>query len=153
MPDSKEHRILTEEQRREVCGVLGLGCSRATAAKRVGCLEEELYEESSRNPVFATEMRLAESAYELRHMKNVYEAAVDPKNWRVSVWALEHVLPERYARRDPGRVNENQMRRIVGKVVDILVEEVSDEVIRNNIHRRIESLLDEFRHGRLRKGM
>ena len=153
MPDPEEHRPFSEEQRGEVCAVLGLGCGRATAAKRIGREEVELYEEASRNPEFAAEMRQAESAYELRHMKNVYEAASDPKNWRVSVWALEHVLPERYARRDPGRINASQAVKIVGMVADILVEEVTDEAIRESIQRRIGSLLDEFRHDRLRKGM
>lgn len=148
MTDTKYPLPLTEKQRSDICAVLGMGCSRATAAKRVGIPESVLYREMERYPEFEAEMRLAESSYELRHMKNVFDAAADPKNWRVSVWALEHVLPERYARRDPSRVSPDQFQRFLNALLDIVIEEVPEKEHQDKIRHCVTQLLDEVTHRR-----
>ena len=137
--DGREEN-LDEEQKKRICGIVNVGCSPATAAKQVGCTVEAIRNEVSRDRQFAAAIRYAEASHEITHMKNVYTAAQEPKDWRASVWALERTYPDRYARRDPDVVTADQLAALVARLVDILIEEVSNPEDRERIMARMAEL-------------
>ena len=86
---------LTEEQQRDVVAILNAGCDRATASAYVGLTLEAWDQVLAADAEFTRQILRAEANARLTHMRNVYRAAGDAKNWRTSVWWLERYGPQR----------------------------------------------------------
>jgi len=132
---------LSDEQKRKICAYLSIGCDRETAAKLSNCSHSDVLCEMSRDPVFAVEVRHAEGAGELTHVRNVQNAAQDAKNWRASVWWLERHSPERFGRRDVGTVTTRQLKAFVAQLVSIVIEEFADAEDRQRLLDRFHRLV------------
>ena len=145
MKQDKPEATLDQEKKAEICAVVRLGCSRATAAKRTGCTVADIRREAQRDPQFAARLGAAESDLEIAHMRNVFEASKETKNWRVSVWALERIHPARYARRGPDVVTSEQLARFVRVFTEIILEEIPDKTHQRNIVSRVGRLLTQLR--------
>ena len=87
---------LTDLQR-DVLAIVRAGCPRATAGHCVGWNEARWTDELQQSETFRNELLRTEAALEANHLRNVQAAAQDKRNWRASVWWLEHRFPERYA--------------------------------------------------------
>jgi hypothetical protein len=143
----------TSEQKRDICLVLSLGCDRETAFKYVGWSLEELRREMLRDQAFAAELRRAEAASELMHMRNVQNAARDEKHWRASVWWLERRAPERYGRRAAETVTLRQLESFVALLVSAVTDEVQAVEDRQRLLTRLQQIadaLDELSQGDIR---
>ena len=132
-------------QKQQICSIVQLGCTPATAAKHVGCGRSAIHTAANRDPRFAADLRRAEAQNELTLMKNVFEAAQEPKNWRASVWSLERVYPERYLRHLPDAVTAEQLVSVVESLVDIVTDEVTDAQRRERIVVRIGEVTSQLR--------
>jgi len=132
---------MSDEQRRKVCAYLSIGCDREAAAKLSNCSHPDMRREMSRDPAFAVEVRRAEAAGELIHVRNVQNAAQDVKNWRASVWWLERHSPERFARRGAGTVTTRQLKAFVAQLASIVIEELPDAADRQRLLDRFEQLI------------
>jgi len=132
-------------QKQQICSIVQLGCTQATAAKHVGCGRSAIQAAADRDPQFAADLRRAEAQNELTLMKNVFEAAQDTKNWRASVWSLERVYPERYLRRLPDAVTAEQLVHVIESLVDIVADEVADTQRRKRIVVRIGEVISRLR--------
>ena len=132
-------------QKQQICSIMQLGCTQATAAKHVGCGRSAIRAAAGRDLRFAADLRRAEAQNELTLMKNVFEAAQEPKNWRASVWSLERVYPERYLRRLPDAVTAEQLVRVIESLVDVVADEVTDTQRRERIVVRIGEVTRELR--------
>lgn len=73
---------LDEIKRREVCAILAMGGSRATAARYVGCAVSTILRTSQRNRTFRGELRKAESSAEVIQLQHIHTAG--KKNWRAA---------------------------------------------------------------------
>jgi hypothetical protein len=135
-------RELTDEQKRHVSAVLNAGCDREGAAKYAGCSWAELHHAMALDAKFAREVRKTEATTELRHMKNVWEAAGKHDQWRASIWWLERLAPERYGPRATGLVTLRQLRFFIAQIGTILTEEVR----RPDDRRRLLGRLDRMAH-------
>lgn len=128
---------LTEQQQRDVCLILSTGCDRLAAAKYVGCSLADLRRAIRNVPQFAADLRRAEAAIEMTHMRNVQNAAKDEKHWRASVWWLERRAPERYGRRDAGEITVPQLESFAAQLIAAVSEEVRDEGDRGRLLARL----------------
>lgn len=89
--------MLTLQQQSEVCSYIQLGCCTETAAASVGLTLAQLEEELQQDVEFSQKVLRCAAMVEAQHMKNVRQAAGDEKNWRASVWWLEHCATDKYA--------------------------------------------------------
>jgi hypothetical protein len=127
MTNSCNPSYLSEQQRREACAILTVGCDRETAARFVNCSPADLRRAMATNATFAADVRRAEASSEVTHMRNVQSAGREEKNWRASVWWLERHAPHRYGRRDGETVTPGQLKTFVAMLVSMAVDEIHDE--------------------------
>jgi hypothetical protein len=124
---------LTDEQKKDICMVVGVGCDRETAAKYARTTWVALHEAMNLDREFATEVRYKEAVVELQHMYQLREASKKEANWRASVWWLEALAPERYGPRGTGLVNTRQLKIFLEHVSTTLVVEVHNDEDRERL--------------------
>jgi len=103
--------MLSPQQQSEVCSFVQLGCSSETAAASVGLTIEQLEEQLLVDNQFAEQMLRAAAMVEAHHMKNVRQAAEEEKNWRASVWWLEHCAFAKYGAKYGGKTSAATSRQ------------------------------------------
>jgi hypothetical protein len=146
MANPTESTYLSDEQQRDLCAVLLAGCDRETAARYAGCLLADFHRQLVYDRAFASRVRRAEAACELRHMGNVSTAADEIKNWRASVWWLDQRSAERRAGRDAHTITARELTAFVRLLATIVDEEVRDAELSQRLSARfaaaIQSLAD-----------
>ena len=130
----------TDEQKRECCLMLSIGCDRETACNYLGVTAEELREELTLDVDFRKQILRAEATPEFNHMRNLYNAAKDEKHWRASVWWLERRSPERYARRAPEAVTPPQLQQMIEALTGAIAGEVNNSQDRRRVLARLEQI-------------
>jgi hypothetical protein len=141
MARESERPPLSNEQKQKVCLYLSAGCDRESAAKLVRCSLWDIRCAMQFDAAFGDEVRHAEGASELAHVRNVQNAAQDVKNWRASVWWLERRSPERFGRRAAGTVTTRQLKAFVAQLVAMVVEEMRDADDRRRLLERFDQLV------------
>jgi hypothetical protein len=126
--------------RRDLLATLMVGCDRETAAHYVGTILSELRRQLAADPHFAADVRRAEARAELAHIRNIYNAASDAKNWRASVWWLERRSPERYGSRGAGVVTERQLQAFVDELAAAFELDVHDGNDRERLLARLRGI-------------
>jgi hypothetical protein len=132
---------ISDEQKRQVLGVLSVGCDRQTAAHLVGCTIGQIAGLVRQDRRFAADMNRTEAAAEVNHMRAVHDAAKDAKNWRASVWWLERRAPERYGQRGTSVVTARQLKAFTEMFAEILIEEIHDSADRERLIGRLGQLI------------
>lgn len=117
--------------------MISIGCDRETACNYLGKTAEQLRQHLEHDLDFRSRLRRAEATPEFNHMRNLYNAAKEEKNWRASVWWLERRAPERYARRSPDALTTAQLRVFVEELAENIVGEVSDLNDRTRLLNRL----------------
>ena len=140
MTSLTEIQPLTDDQKREFCLIVLIGCDRETATKYLGCTQHQLQNALKQDPQFAKQLARAEATPEFIHMRNLHNAAKDEKHWRVSVWWLERCAPERYARRNPDAISAAQLRQIIKQLADAIAGEVANRDDRQRLLTRLISI-------------
>jgi len=138
-----ESQPLTDDQKREFCLIVLIGCDRETASNYLGCTLRQLQGALKRDPKFAKQLARAEATPEFIHMRNLHNAAKDEKHWRVSVWWLERCAPERYARRNPDAISAAQLRQIIKELADAIAGEVASQDDRQRLLTRLSKIARE----------
>ena len=133
---------VTEEQQREFAAMLGIGCDSETAGKFLGIALDQVHTTREVDPAFDSRLLRAEATAEFNHMRNLHEAAKDPKNWRVSVWWLERHAPERFAQRAPGTLTTRQIHRLIDKLSQTIAEEVTHFQDQQRLLTRFAEIID-----------
>ncbi len=140
--DGPRRGILDDGKRREICAILAVGCTRAVAARYVGCHPHTIRRTAQRDETFALAIERAETKHEIKHLTNINKAAQDGRYWRAAAWALERKYPARYAQRDPALFTAEQVSQVLGQFADVILEEVPDEDDRQRILARMTALAD-----------
>lgn len=140
MTSQTEPQPLGDQQKREFCLIVSIGCDRETASKYLGCTQRQLQRTLQQDSQFAKKLARAEATPEFIHMRNLHNAAKDEKHWRVSVWWLERCAPERYARRSPDAISAAQLRQIIKQLADAIAGEVSNGDDRQRLLTRLASI-------------
>ncbi len=135
--------MLSDEQKREAVLIASVGCDRETIAKYVGCGRDELDTALLLDRAFGCELRRAEAACELAHMRNLQQAGRDVRQWRASVWWLERRAPERYAKRDAGSVGRRDLVAFLRDVAGSIAAAVRNEDDRERVIAELQTLSED----------
>lgn len=128
MPNS-----LTSRQQNEIRGAILLGCDRETAAKYAQTTWAELHIAMQADPGFAAQLRHDEAAVEIQHMKQLRLASEKEANWRISIWWLERLYPDRYGPRGAGEINPRQLKKFIEHLAAVLFDEVRNDEDRERL--------------------
>lgn len=132
--------IFNNDEQRECCLMMSIGCDRETTCHYMGKTVEQLRHQLEHDPDFRTRVLRAEATPEFTHLRNLYNAAKDEKNWRVSVWWLEHCAPERYGRRPPNSLTVAQLKQFMDELANLIAEEVHDPQDRTRLLTRFQQV-------------
>ena len=120
--------------------ILGVGCSRRTAAKYVGCAVSTIQNTATRDHEFAKDLYRAEQNAELGFMRNIQSAAKKTQYWRAAAWALERINPRDFAQRKPNTITVEQVRQLLTQFAEIVIEEVPVSKYRTRIIARLNAM-------------
>lgn len=134
--------MLSDEQKREAVLIASVGCDRETVAKYAGCTLDDLNTALWVDRAFGRELRRAEAACELAHMRNLQQAGRDVRQWRASAWWLERRAPDRYAKRDAGSVGRRDLVAFLKEVSGRIAAAVRHEDDRERVVAELRSLSD-----------
>jgi len=137
-------RVLDEQQKRDVLVILGVGCSRRTAARYVGCSTAAIQYAADHDPDFKSRLGRAEQSTEFEYVKNIRNAARQDRYWRSAAWALERKNPDDFAPRGPGTLTLTRILRLFSRLVEIVVEEVPAAEYRKRVMKRVDGLLADL---------
>jgi hypothetical protein len=140
MTSDVKSKPLTVEQKSAICVVIELGCDRETAANRVGCTLADIRRAIKEDAKFSTELRWSEASAEMKHMRVVYEATKDVKNWRASVWWLERHAPERFGPRGAGAITIRQMKAYTALVAETVCDSTMPAEVRQQVLSKLSVL-------------
>lgn len=132
--------VLDEAKKGEICAILAVGCSRATAARYVGCHPDTIRNTAQRDDKFALDLERAESKHEVKHLAFINKAAEEGKYWRAAAWALERKYPGRYGTRRPDRFTVEQVSHVLSQFAAVILEEVPEASERQRILSRLSDL-------------
>lgn len=136
----RRRTALDEGKKREICAILAVGCSRATAAHYVGCHPDTIRRTAMREEEFALELQRAESKHEVLHLTHINKAAQDARYWRAAAWALERRWPGRYGARRSDAFSFEQVAHVLAQFADVVLDEVADDDERQRILVRLAEL-------------
>ena len=139
-------RTLTQFEKAGVIAVLTAGCSRETAATYAKCSCWKLRQAISEDATFAADVAKAEQESEVFFVNKIRQAANKEQYWRAAAWALERRCPNRYAARGAGTLTMDQVRQLVSKLADIVVQEIPGGVERRRILKRVHELVKTGEH-------
>ncbi len=140
--DAPRRGILDDGKRREICAILAVGCTRAIAARYVGCHPDTIRRTAQRDEVFGLAIERAETKHEIKHLSNINKAAQEGRYWRAAAWRWSGKYPARYAQRDPALFTAEQVSQVLGQFADAILEEVPGEEDRQRIVSRLTSLTE-----------
>ena len=133
-------QVLDDAKKGEICAILAVGCSRATAARYVGCHPNTIRRTAERDEEFAMALERAESKHEVKNLAFIDQAAKEGKYWRAAAWALERKYPGRYGTRRPNTFTFEQMTHVLHQFADVILDEVPDAKKRDKIMARLSDL-------------
>jgi hypothetical protein len=133
---------LTDQQKNDICGVIGIGCDRDTAAKYAHTTWADLHAAMHSDPDFAARVRHEEAVIEIKHMTQIRIASKKEANWRISVWWLERLAPDQYGPRGSGDVSARQLKKFIEHVGATLVNDVHNDDDRKRLLTRLQSTAD-----------
>lgn len=134
----------SQEEQRECCLMMSIGCDRETTCHYMGKTVEQLRQQLASDEDFRTRVLRAEATPEFTHLRNLYNAAKDEKNWRVSVWWLEHCVPDRFGRRTPDSLTVAQLNDFLDVLAKSIAEQVHDPRDRQNLLDKFEEVSQQL---------
>ena len=133
--------VLDDMKKGQILGIVGVGCSRRTAARFVGCDAKTIRNTAGRDPEFAGQLAHASQAAEIEYVRNINQAAKKEQYWRAAAWALERLNPEDFAKRSPGYLTPEEVRTLLDRVGEILLDEIPVARFRKAALKRLDRLL------------
>jgi hypothetical protein len=134
--------ILDDKKKGEICGILAVGGTYAMAAKRVGCSRMTIWRAANRDPEFRKRMYRAQTRPEKTFLNTISRAAKETRYWSAARWALQHMYPDRYARR-PLTMRLSDVKNLISQILHGITEVVPDQATRAAIRRRLRQMTSE----------
>ncbi len=106
---------LDEIKKAQICSLLAVGCSRATAARFVGCCVKTIRNAAAADPQFQRQLEHAAAQAMVSAIDNV--SASPRKSWRAAKWLLQSL-----ERRRRAGVNPPQPKPRPTAEIDLLAE-------------------------------
>lgn len=125
-----------------IAATLAMGCDLRMAAWVVGRAPAEVKAFIEEDKTFLRDVQKGNALFDYKHLKHLDEAAKDKKNWRVSMWLLERLRPEKYEKQRPRTIKESQLMPLLKSLAEALVEGVADEAAREALFDRVMATAD-----------
>jgi len=139
-PAPKPRTLLDAGKQNKIFGVLVAGGSRSLAAAYVGCCPATIRNTALRDPVFAEELKKAESGNEVKFLAAISKAANEGRYWRAAAWALERKYPDKYALKRADTLTVEQVKVAFEQFASVVVEELADLDCRRRVLKRLKRL-------------
>ncbi len=123
--------------------LISAGCSRSDAARYVGCAVSTIQNSARRDKAFAERLRHAEMNAELAMLRQVREAGA--RSWRAAAWSLEHLNPQRYARRRADYLTFEEVEQLISTLAGVILRGIEPGPVLKGAIKRLDSLMDDFR--------
>jgi len=134
--------ILDDKKKGEVCGILSVGGTFAMAAHHVGCSRMTIYRTANRDPEFKRRIYRAQTKSERIFLRTIKRAATQTRYWTAARWALQHMYPDRYARR-PFTMGLADVKDLISQVMNAIAAAIKDPPTRAAVRKAIRSLVDD----------
>ncbi len=135
-------KVLDEVKMAEICAVLSMGSSRYEAAEHVGCAPNTIENTIRRDKAFAERVRHAETKAEMTLVRQVRKAA--KQSWRAAAWALEHIRPQRYARRRANYLTFDEVDEFIRLLGTTVFNELPHGPGRDAAVEKLDKLIERF---------
>lgn len=142
MAASRKKRVLDEDAQREVCAMITVGCSRAAAARLIGCTSNAIAGLAGRDELFGERLQRAEMKREFGPLAKIH--ALSEKNWRAAAWVLERLRPQDYAARKPAVITPEQMLQIGEMFKQSLERHIQNPAEKESFVERFIEVLQKF---------
>ncbi len=143
MPPNGRPPVLDEYKRGEILALLTVGCSRRAAARYVGCATSTIRNTADRDPEFGAKLRRAEQIGEINSLNSIQYATKTKKDWRAGAWFLERRHREEFGSRPADLLSNDQVRELLTRLAQVLVEELPVARYRQAILRRLKDLVKQ----------
>lgn len=135
---------LTTDKKQQVVAIVGVGCSRRTAAGFVGCSPNTIYRTARRDPAFAAELRRAEARSEWTYLDRIRKAAMKEQYWRAAAWVLERRNPRDYVLREPRAMTVERVQQMLIRLVETIIAQIGDRTLRQRVFERLTAVSARF---------
>ena len=135
-------QILDAEKRAQIITVLSVGGTLALAAKHVGCCRTTIYRTADSDPKFRNQLHEARTSTEIEFLETIkYHGGRQSKCWQAARWALQHMNPDRFARK-AFTMPLAEVKDLISQVLAAIADEIRDPKTRAAVRRRIRNLVD-----------
>ena len=135
-------RVFDKDKRELLIGLVASGFTRRQAAEHVGISKRTVARALGEDEEFRRTLGNAELRLELHPMQHIRTQMT--KEWRAAAWLLERQRPDLFARRAPSTVTLGDLRGIFGGFLQLLLEGVPDQSIRDRVRKNVETFLADL---------
>ncbi|HEY2760133.1 MAG TPA: hypothetical protein VGI75_05305 [Pirellulales bacterium] len=129
--------ILDATKRAKICGILSVGGTYRMAAKFVGCSRQTIRNTAKRDPEFQRQLDQTQVSPEITFLKTLHTAAQD--KWLAAKWALQHMYPDRYARK-AATMAVYDVKDLISQLVTAITKVIPDSKTRALVRRKVRQI-------------
>ncbi len=107
------------------------------AAKHVGCCCKTIHNTANRDPKFRRQLDQTQVSPELTFLKTVHAAGQE--KWQAARWALQHMYPDRYARK-ARTIPVADVKLILSQLIATVRNAIADRKIRAAVLKRLRAV-------------
>ncbi|HEY2881666.1 MAG TPA: hypothetical protein VGJ15_04520 [Pirellulales bacterium] len=127
-------KVLDDSKRAAICGILSIGGTKKMAANYVGCSRHTIRNTAMRDPEFRRQLAQTKVSPEITYLKTLYSAGQE--KWTAAKWALQHMYPDRYARK-PMTMELGDVKDLISQLLAAIVKVIPNSKIRAAVRRNV----------------
>lgn len=131
--------VLTNTKRKMIISLVANGSSRRVAAQYVGCAPSTITRTVRRIPEFAEELVRAEQLNEITLLRNIKNAAQNPRYWRAAAWLLERTNTDDFVIKEKEAITPEKVREFIGHFIENVLCELPERY-RKIVVKRVYSI-------------
>jgi len=133
---------LDPEKRGKIIGVLTVGGTFALAAQHVGCSRATIFRAARLDPNFRKQLDAAMASTEIEFLETIkHHAGKQTMSWQAAKWALQHMNPDRFARK-AFTIPLDDVKDLISQVLDAIASDITDYKTRVSVRRHVRALVD-----------
>lgn len=136
-------RALSFENKKQIAGLIQVGCSRRYAARYVGCSAATIINQMRRDPEFADMVRKAE-VYRITTPLHYMREQIT-RSWRANQWYLSKMDREHFGRQVVEVAAWGEVQKLFQGWAAINLAMVEDEKLRKELQARADQLAQEVK--------
>lgn len=135
-------KVFGKDKRDLLCGLVASGFTRRQATEHVGVSGRTVARALGEDEEFRRMLSNSELRLELHPIQHIRSQM--SKQWRAAAWVLERQRPDLYVRRAPRTVTLGDLRGIFGAFLQLLLDGVPEQPIRDRVRKNVETFLAQL---------